>query len=388
MKIEHHYKHPVIHVKDASRSVSVVASLMRKDLRESFVKKTRQEYAELRTSYTGASGQIQYVTLQEARNNRLKIDWSEKEVYTPNMTGIRVFEDFNLEKIRDYISWVFFFVVWELKGKFPEILNDPVIGAEAGKLFRDANRMLDMIIRERWLTAKAVTGIFPANSVNDDIEIYADENRDHVICRFINLRNQVRKNNQGPNYCLADFIAPKESGIKDYLGAFAVTAGLGIEEKIAEFQRTHDDYSIIMLKALADRLSEAFTELLHEIIRKELWGFSHSEELSVGDLILEKYQGIRPAHGYPACPDHSEKETLFSLLKVQETVNIRLTEHYSMYPAASVSGLIFAHPASRYFSVGKIGKDQLQDYALRKNVSREQAEKWLASNLNYVPDNT
>ena len=383
VKIEPNYDHPVVHVKDASRSVAVAGNLINKKLKESFVFKLKEEYADLRLKYAGASSQVKYVTLENARKNGFKNDWQVSKVYKPSFTGIKVFEDYDLEEIRQYISWVFFFVVWQLKGKFPDILTDPKVGKEATLLFKEANDMLDLIIKEKWLQAKGVVGFFPANSVGDDIEIYSDESRKKVLCRFINLRNQVERNDSTPNYCLADFIAPKESGITDYIGAFAVTAGIGIEKKIKEFEKSQDDYSSIMLKALADRLAEAFTELLHLKVRKELWGYQPEENLSQEELILEKYQGIRPAHGYPACPDHSEKETLFNLLQAEKNCNIQLTESFSMYPAASVSGLIFSSPASKYFFVGKIGKDQVKDYARRKGVDISTVESWLASNLNY-----
>ncbi len=323
------------------------------------------------------------MSLAEARENKLSIDWTKAEIVKPSFTGIRVLNDYPLAEIREYISWVFFFVVWGLKGKFPGIFDDPVQGEEARTLYKEANEMLDRLVAEKWLTANAVVGFFPANSVGDDIEVYSDESRSQVLTRFINLRNQVKRPGNAPNLCLADFIAPRNSGRIDYLGAFANTAGIGIEKKLAEFERDQDDYSSIMLKALADRLAEAFTELLHRKVRKELWGYAPDEELTLEELILEKYIGIRPAHGYPACPDHSEKETLFQLLDVSQKSGISLTENFSMYPAASVSGLIFANPESRYFFVGKIGQDQVADYAKRKGVSTGVIEKWLASNLNY-----
>ncbi|HYW94869.1 MAG TPA: vitamin B12 dependent-methionine synthase activation domain-containing protein, partial [Bacteroidales bacterium] len=383
VKIEPAYSHAVVHVKDASRSVSVARNLMKEKDKALFAKEVRDEYRELRKSYSEAKAKIDYISLEEARNNKPVIDWPNSPVYKPSFTGIRAFNNYPLEEIRDYISWVFFFVVWQLKGKFPGILEDPVQGEEARKLLADANAMLDRIIDEKWLTANAVVGFFPANAVGDDIEVYRDESRSEVITRFINLRNQVKRPGNAPNMCLADFIAPKESGRIDYIGAFANTAGLGIEAKLREFEKDQDDYSSIMLKALADRLAEAFTELLHEKVRKELWGYAPAENLGINDLILEKYQGIRPAHGYPACPDHSEKETLFKLLHAQTNTGISLTESFSMYPAASVSGLMFAHPKSKYFFVGKIGRDQVNDYANRKDVAPETIEKWLASNLNY-----
>ncbi len=384
VKIEPRYSQPVIHVKDASKSVGVVSNLLRKDEREKFAQSVKEDYARLRESYSGAKSRLEYLDLQQARDNKLQIDWSPTQIHNPSFTGLKVFDDYPLEEIREYISWVFFFVVWQLKGKFPGILEDPVQGPEAKKLFKDANDMLDRIISEKWLTARAVAGFFPANSVGDDIEVYDNETEKNIIAKFTNLRNQVKKEDGSPNLCLSDFIAPKSSGITDYIGAFATTAGLGIESKIREFENDHDDYQSIMLKALADRLAEAFTELLHLKIRKDYWGYAPDENLDLEGLLLEKYQGIRPAHGYPACPDHSEKEVLFQLLQAQKNANISLTESFSMYPAASVSGLIFAHPESRYFFVGKIGKDQVLDYAKRKSTEVQIVEKWLASNLNYT----
>lgn len=388
VKIEPRYSQPVIHVKDASKSVGVVSNLLRKGVKEAFVQSIKDDYALLRETYSGAKSKLEYLELQQARDNKLKINWAEAKIPRPAFTGLKVFEDYPLAEIREYISWVFFFVVWQLKGKFPGILEDPVQGPEARKLFEDANEMLDKIISEKWLTAKAVIGLFPANSVGDDIEVYNNENEKRIIARFTNLRNQVKKEDDTPNLCLSDFIAPKSSGIVDYIGAFAATAGIGIESKIREFEKDHDDYQSIMLKALADRLAEAFTELLHLKIRKEDWGFAPNENLDMEGLLLEKYQGIRPAHGYPACPDHSEKGVLFELLEAEKNADISLTESFSMYPAASVSGLIFSHPESRYFFVGKIGEDQVRDYAKRKNTEVKTVEKWLASNLNYTPQTT
>jgi 5-methyltetrahydrofolate--homocysteine methyltransferase len=383
VKIEPHYHAPVIHVKDASKSVGVVSSLLSREQQKDFILKTKKEYEALRTSYSGVKSQTQYVSLQEARNNRLRIDWPKAAIQKPRFTGIRVFDDFPLAEIKEYISWVFFFIVWQLRGKFPELLDDPKIGKEARKLFDDARRLLDRIISEKLLTARGVVGIFPANSTEDDIELYADETRKEVIARFVNLRNQEKKTDGSPNLCLADFIAPRSSGIPDYLGAFAVTTGLGIEKLLAEFEKNMDDYQGIMTKALADRLAEAFTELLHEKVRKEIWGYAPDESLSLDEMLLEHYRGIRPAFGYPACPDHSEKETLFRLLDAEKNTGISLTESFSMYPAASVSGILFAHPQSRYFFVGNVSRDQVEEYALRKKVSPEMIESWLPVNLNY-----
>jgi 5-methyltetrahydrofolate--homocysteine methyltransferase len=383
VKIEENYSQPVIHVKDASRSVTVASQLLSTSQREDFTDRIRAEYLELRENYKGAGSQVEYLSLEEARNNALKIDWKNSPIYKPSSMGIRVFKDFPIGEIREYISWIFFFLVWQLRGKWPDILEDSKQGQEARKLYDDALKMLDRIEQENMLKARGVIGFYPANSVGDDIEVYSDERRSKVISRFVNLRSQAKKEYGIPNLCLSDFLAPRESGRIDYIGAFAVTAGIGIEEQLEKFQSEHDDYSSIMLKALADRLAEAFTELIHEKVRREIWGYVPDEKLGLEKLILEEYQGIRPAHGYPACPDHSEKETLFKLLNVPDNAGITLTESHSMFPAASVSGLIFAHPESRYFFVGRIGKDQAGDYARRKGTDLETVEKWLASNLNY-----
>ncbi len=383
VKIEPQYSGPVIHVKDASRSVGVVNSLVSRDLRDSFIKSIRSEHEELRSTYADSKSRTNYLPLEEARKNRLRIDWSSAQIHQPSFTGVKVYEDYPMAEIRKYINWVFFFIVWQLRGKFPDLLDDPLQGKEARKLYEDANRLLDKIEKEKLLKANGVVGFFPANSDGDDIEVYTDVSGKKVAARFVNLRNQIRKDDGTPNLCLSDFIAPKSSGIRDYIGAFAVTAGIGIDSVLKEFIIQQDDYSGIMIKALADRLAEAFTELIHEKARKELWGYAIHENLEMENLFHEKYQGIRPAHGYPACPDHSEKETLFNLLNATENSGIYLTESFSMVPAASVSGLMFAHPESKYFFVGKISRDQVDDYAFRKGVTPEVAEKWLASNLNY-----
>jgi len=383
VKIEPHYHAPVIHVKDASKSVGVVSSLLSRSLREQFTEDARKEYDDLRRTYLQVKEKTKYITLEEARKNHLGIDWNMENIVAPNFTGIKILDNYPLQEIREYISWVFFFVVWQLRGKYPDILDDPRLGEEARKLFSDANRMLDNIINNRSLTANGVIGIFPANSVDDDIEIYSDPSRKQVIAKFYNLRNQELKTDNAPNLCLSDFIAPLSSGKTDYVGAFAVTTGLGIQEMVDRFVHNLDDYHGIMAKALADRLAEAFTELVHLKIRKEFWGYAPDESLPLNDLLLEKYQGIRPAHGYPACPDHSEKETLFRLLQAEVNTGITLTESYSMSPAASVSGLVFANPQSRYFFVGNISPDQVRDYAKRKNRTVPLVESLLASNLNY-----
>jgi 5-methyltetrahydrofolate--homocysteine methyltransferase len=383
VKISPNYHQPVVYVKDASKSVPVVSSLLSKDKKEAFALQVRNEYVDLAASYAGKSGLVKYLSLDEARKNQLKIDWNTSPPVKPKFVGTKIYKDFPLSDIRSYIGWIFFFIVWQLKGKYPDILNDPQQGEVARKLLVDAEKLLDEMISKKQITANGVVSIFPANSIGDDIEVYTDETRSKVLTTFRNLRNQTVKEDGVPNLCLSDFIAPKSTGIPDYLGGFTVTAGLGVSELVKEFEKNLDDYNSIMVKALADRLAEAFTELIHLMVRKELWGYDPTESLSLDDLLLEKYKGIRPAHGYPACPDHSEKPVLFKLLNAEETTGVSLTESYSMMPAASVSGLIFAHPQSRYFFVDKISRDQVEDYARRKDVSPEQVERWLASNLNY-----
>jgi 5-methyltetrahydrofolate--homocysteine methyltransferase len=383
VKVEHHYPHPVVHVKDASRSVPAASQLLSAGQKDDFVKRIREEYQELRDHYQDAGSQVEYLSLEDARKNKLRINWDDSPIIKPKQMGIQVFEEYPLSEIREYISWIFFFLVWQLRGKWPDILKDPKQGKEARKLYDDALKMLDWIVENGILKANGILGFFPANAVGDDIEVYSDEDRSEILASFVNLRSQVKKTDAAPNLCLADFLAPRSSGRIDYLGVFAVTAGLGIEEQLKKFEADHDDYSSIMLKALADRFAEAFTELLHEKVRREYWGYQPGEKMSLEDMILEKYQGIRPAHGYPACPDHSEKETLFKLLNVADKTGIELTQSHAMFPAASVSGLVFANPESRYFYVGRIGRDQARDYARRKKTKVEMAETWLASNLNY-----
>ena len=342
VKIAPAYSGTVVHVKDASKSVPVVSDLLSESKKTDFIKRIRQEYDVLRGQYEHAEKAVEYISLEQARRNMFRIDWQKNQPPPPRHTGTFELVDFPIGEIIPYINWMFFFVTWELRGKFPDILEHPRYGTEAKKLYHDALEMLDRIVKEKWLTAHAMYGIYPANSEQDDIIVYTDESRKKARARFINLRNQVSKD--GPNLCLSDFVAPAGSGMKDHIGAFAVTAGLGADKKIREFETALDDYSSIMLKALADRLAEAFTELLHEKIRKETWGYAADESLTMDDLFRETYSGIRPAHGYPACPEHSEKQTLFDLLGC-EKLGIRLTENYSMVPAASVSGLVFAHPA-------------------------------------------
>jgi len=383
VKIEPNYSRPVVYVKDASKSVPVVSSLLSKDGKEAFINNVRNEYTALREQYAGKSSQVQYVSLEEARGNALQIDWEKNPPVKPAFVGVKTYEDFDLSEIRKYISWIFFFIVWQLKGKWPDIMDDSDQGKEAKKLYADANQLLDEIIEKKLLKAKGIVGIYPANSVGDDIEVYSDESRSTVVTTFRNLRNQVKKEAGVPNLCLSDFIAPKSSGVIDYIGAFTVTAGIGAVELAQIFEKKLDDYNSIMVKALADRLAEAFTELIHAKVRQEIWGYVPNEQLTLDELLLEKYQGIRPAHGYPACPDHTEKRTLFDLLQAEKLTDVTLTDSFSMMPAASVSGLLFAHPQSKYFFVDKIGFDQVDDYAKRKQLPVSIIERFLASNLNY-----
>ena len=383
VKICPEYSHPVIHVLDASKSVGVVGSLLSKDLKNGFISKTKKEYDELRENHFRKQTAKEYLTLEQARKNKPETEWSSIEIKKPNKLGITKFGNYPLEEIRGYIDWTPFFLAWELKGRYPDIFNDKKFGGEAKKLFDDANKLLDKIISEKLLTANGIIGLFPANSEEDDIEIYKDETHSGYLETLQTIRQQSVKSGGIKNIALADFIAPKESGVKDYIGMFAVTTGLGIEKNIDDFEKQHDDYNSILIKAIADRLVEAFTELLHEKIRKEYWGYSADENFTKEEIIEEKYTGIRPAPGYPAQPDHTEKLKIWKLLDVEKNTDIGLTESLAMYPAASVCGLYFANPNSKYFTVGKIGKDQVEDYRKRKGISLKEAEKWLRPVLNY-----
>jgi 5-methyltetrahydrofolate--homocysteine methyltransferase len=388
VKIAPNYSGPVVHVLDASRSVPVAQSLVTPEQKDEFVAQIKAEYEALRDAHFKKRVSRKYVSLAEARENRTPIEWNAKDIYKPKKLGISVLEDISLAELRNYIDWTPFFQTWQLAGRYPNILHDEVVGEEAQRLFRDANRLLDRIIAEKWLTAKAVFGLFPANAVGDDIEVYSDETRSCVLTVFHTLRQQHEKGAERANRALADYIAPKSTGMIDYIGGFAVTAGIGLEELVKVFESAHDDYNSIMAKALADRLAEALAEMLHKKVRTEYWGYAPDEQTNNDDLIEEKYQGIRPAPGYPACPDHTEKRILFDLLEVEKHTGIMLTENFAMYPAASVSGLYFAHPEAVYFGLGKIGKDQVADYAQRKGMSVEEVERWLAPNLNYDPNAT
>ncbi len=382
LKIEPHYQEPTVWVKDASRAVGVVQSLISEAKRKDFVDDIRRDYAEVRARHAGR-GQKVLRTLEDSRNNRLTIDWRARQPIAPASLGIEQFDNYPLAELVDYIDWTPFFMTWELAGRFPDILNDAIVGAQASELYQDARAMLDRIVDEGWLTAKAVVGLFPANSVDDDVEIYTDDQRRKLLSKLHFLRQQSKKAQGNPNYCLADFVAPKSSGVADYIGGFAVTTGLGIEPHLARYEAEHDDYNAILLKALADRLAEAFAERMHQRVRTEFWGYANEEQLDNEQLIGERYQGIRPAPGYPACPDHTEKAALFQLLGATAATEIELTDSFAMSPAAAVSGYYFAHPDARYFVLGKIGQDQVADYAERKTLSSREVERWLAPNLGY-----
>ncbi|HEX4977284.1 MAG TPA: methionine synthase [Nocardioides sp.] len=408
VKVDPRYHGPVVWVKDASRSVPVAAALLSDERREALLEEVRADYDSIRTRHAAKNQERPLVSLAEARANRTPVDWSgyrppvpralqvqAKDVWSHrpgDRAGdarphfVRTFGDYALDELRDYIDWQPFFNAWEMKGRFPDILNNPTTGEAARKLWDDAQVMLDRVIEERWLRAKGVIGLFPANAVGDDIEVYADESRTEVLTTLCNLRQQGQHREGVPNRSLGDYVAPKETGLRDYVGAFAVTAGLGIAEKIAELKAELDDYSAILLESLADRLAEAFAERLHERVRTEFWGYAAGEDLGNEDLIREAYDGIRPAPGYPACPDHTEKLKLWELLEVEQETGIELTESMAMWPGAAVSGWYFSHPKSQYFVVGRVGKDQVEEYAARKGLSLREAERWLAPNLGYEPE--
>lgn len=385
VKIEPNYSGITCHVLDASRSVTVVSKLLSDNQSSRFKQEIKKQNQDLRNYHESKTKKKRFVAFNEAKKNKTNIRWNKEDVFTPLFTGTKIFDSIDLNQLRQYIDWTPFFSTWELAGKYPEILKDNVVGKEAKILFDDANILLDRIIKEKWLRAKAVIGIWPANTVDEDIELYKDNERNEVLGKIFTLRQQFKKASGQPNISLSDFIATKDTGLEDYIGGFVVTAGLGIEKRIKEFEDDDDDYNSILLKALADRLAEALAEMMHEIVRKELWGYANQESFAKEALVKENYQGIRPAPGYPACPDHTEKETLFNLLNAENKIGVKLTENYAMYPASSVSGLYFAHPQSKYFGLGKIEKDQVEDYAKRKRKGLEETEKWLAPNLNYKP---
>jgi 5-methyltetrahydrofolate--homocysteine methyltransferase len=383
VKIEPHYAGPVVWVPDASRSVGVCTSLLSEELRGDYVQQVKADYERIREQHKNKAGQAPRISIAAARANGFSADWDRYTPAKPKLIGIGVWQDYPLELIAQSIDWTPFFQTWDLSGRYPAILEDKVVGEAARTVFGDGKAMLERVIQEKWLKANAVFGFFPANRVGDDVELYTSEARRKVGARLHFLRQQMQRPQGRPNQCLADFIAPKESGKKDYLGAFAVTAGIGIESLVEAFEAKHDDYSAIMVKALADRLAEAFAEHLHVRVRKEFWAYAADESLGIDELVAEKYRGIRPAPGYPACPDHTEKATLFEILKAPEHSGITLTESYAMYPTAAVSGFYFSHPDSQYFAVGKIEEDQLQDYAQRKGWDLAAARKWLAPILDF-----
>ncbi|MDP6150696.1 MAG: methionine synthase [Gammaproteobacteria bacterium] len=383
VKIDPEYGGAVIYVKDASRSVGVAQKLISKTDSAAFIDEVKDDCRRRRERHAGKADTASYLSIEEARENRAPIEWQDYVAPVPAEGGIRVFDDISLATLKDYIDWMPFFNAWEFRGKFPAILEDATVGEAASSLYADAQAMLEKIIAEKWLTARAVTGLFPANSRGDDVLVYADDTRKEVRATLHHLRQQRSKSGDQPNRCLADFIAPVTTGVKDYIGAFAVTAGIGIEKKVREFEAMHDDYNAILLKALADRLAEACAEYMHERVRKEQWGYIADEDLDNEALIAESYTGIRPAPGYPACPDHTEKDTLWKLLDVEKNAGIKLTESYAMVPMAAVSGFYYSHPESSYFAVGKIGRDQVEDYAERKKLPLGAVERWLAPILGY-----
>jgi len=383
VKIDPKYSSAVVYVPDASRAVGVAGELLSDDRKAVYAQNLKDEYELMREQRSRRSAGRQTFTLQQARDNAFKGDWDNYTPPVPTFLGIKVFDDYSLEELSHYIDWTPFFHAWELAGKYPKILEDEIIGEEARRLFEDAQEMLKQIIDEKWLHARAVIGFFPANSLGDDIELYQDDDRAEVRAVLHHLRQQMAKPVDRPNRCLSDYVAPKASGKKDYVGAFAVTTGIGIEERVKQFEDDHDDYSSILLKALADRLAEAFAERMHERVRKEFWAYSSDEALSNEELIDESYRGIRPAPGYPACPDHTEKATLWSLIEPDKNAGITITESYAMLPTAAVSGFYFSHPEAKYFGTGRIRKDQVEDYAKRKGEALSVVERWLAPVLDY-----
>ncbi|OBX25210.1 methionine synthase [Gelidibacter algens] len=379
VKIAPNYGHTVVHVNDASRAVTVVGNLLKKDNRV-YKEQIREEYEKFREQFLKRGKQKDYVTIEDARKRKFKIDWNTSEIVRPNQLGIQIIEDLDLTKLEDFIDWSPFFRSWDLHGKYPDILTDEVVGEQAAELFKDAKELLKKVLDEKLLKAKGIFGLFPANAVNDDdVEIYDDSGR--VKVTFLTLRQQLDKREGVPNIALADFIAPKDSGTQDYMGCFCVSTGFGTEALAKQFEKNLDDYNSIMIKALADRLAEAFAEYLHKEVRINSWGYDSTESLSNDELIKESYKGIRPAPGYPACPDHLEKKTIWKLLQVKETIGVELTESLAMWPAASVSGYYFGNKEAKYFGLGKITQDQLKDYAKRRGISNEEAEKWLSPNL-------
>jgi len=379
VKIAPEYKETVVHVNDASRAVTVASNLLQPETKVEYSKTIREEYDKLREGYLNRSRDKNYLSIEDARKNKLQLDWNNFNTVKPNFIGIKTI-NVELSELVDFIDWTPFFSSWELFGKYPAILTDEVVGEQATALFADAQKMLNQIVSEKWLQANGILGIFPANQINDD-EIQVSDEEGRELVKFLTLRQQSQKTAGAPNIALADFIAPKDSKKQDYIGCFCVTTGFGVDEKAAEFEEALDDYNSILVKALGDRLAEAFAEYLHLKVRREIWGYASDEKLSNQDLIAEEYKGIRPAPGYPACPDHLEKPTIWKLLNVEQEIGVKLTESMAMWPASSVSGYYFANPESKYFGLGKIKEDQVIDYAKRRNVSTETATKWLSPNI-------
>ncbi|MDX1471849.1 MAG: vitamin B12 dependent-methionine synthase activation domain-containing protein, partial [Flavobacteriaceae bacterium] len=377
VKIAPQYSHTVVHVNDASRAVTVVGNLLQENSRL-YKEQIREEYESFSKQFLKRGKRKEYLSIAEARNNKFKIDWQKTKIHKPKNLGISVFEDFDIRKLENYIDWTPFFRSWDLHGKYPDILTDEVVGNQASELFADAKVLLQRIFDENLLTAKAIVGLFEANTIeDDDIEIEFNGQ----TYKFLTLRQQLSKREGVPNHALADFISPKSSGRQDYVGCFCVSTGFGTDKLAKQFEKAHDDYNSIMIKALADRLAEAFAEYMHEHVRKELWGYGKEENLTNEELIKENYKGIRPAPGYPACPDHLEKKTIWEILKVEEQIGVQLTQSMAMWPAASVSGYYFANKNAKYFGLGKITDDQVQDYSKRRGISYEEAQKWLSSNI-------
>ena len=371
----------IIHVNDASKAVNVLSQLLNEKTGPKYKLQIREDYDSFRDKFLDRTSKKSYLSLPAARENKLQLDWENFTPVVPQHLGTHTIEDMDLELLLPYIDWSPFFRSWDLHGKYPNILTDEVVGTQARELFDDAQALLDTIVKEQWLTAKARFGLFPVNSVNDDIEVYADSERSAVLAKWITLRQQLKKRAGEPNLALADFIAPKAHSTIDYMGCFCVTTGFGTDARAKAFEAANDDYNSIMLKALADRLAEAFAEYLHQQVRTHFWGYSPKENLDNDALIGEQYKGIRPAPGYPACPDHLEKKTLWKLLEVEETIGVQLTESLAMWPAASVSGYYFGHPEARYFGLGKIKDDQLLDYCSRRALPEAEGRKWLNPNL-------
>lgn len=385
VKIDPEYDGSIIHVLDASRAVSVAGDVISKERKAGIKVDVKKEYAELRKQHEKRQNKKPLLSFEEAQKNKTEIDWKGYHPPKPTFLGTKTFEDYPISELRNYIDWSPFFRTWMLTGKYPDILEDETVGEQARSLFEDANKLLDEIVEHNLLKSKGVIGFYPAVSYGDDIKIYKDKVLSKELTEFHFLRQQTKKRSGQPNSSLADYIAPQDAGVTDYIGFFAVTAGLGIEDIITRYKVANDDYMVILVKAVADRLAEAFSERMHERVRKEFWGYSDEENFSNEDLIAEKYHGIRPAPGYPACPDHTEKRILFDLLEVEKNAEIELTESFAMYPASSVSGIYFSHPQSKYFRVGHIGEDQVIDYAKRKSYTKEEVEKWLSPNLDYDP---